>query len=354
MAEGHEAFVNIMEQQSGFGNYATAGGLSIDIESESMNPGYEVRQNNNRMSRRRIPNPDSFQFGQQKPAGDLTFNPSITEMVPFLMNTFQDVGVNPASGTVKAGTFYGTLFFAMMETYVDWTGSTWGSIHNPSGLTIGGGTIKQGDVYPLYMIKYFGDEVAKSEVYQDMITDSLKFSVAVGGDLQFVQSFKAASFVDNSSIVPSELFIIENQFPDWQATVSIDSTDYDVESISLTIPNTTRDRMKLGRRSPARFPFGVSLPSGEFVYELQDNSKFPVFGSSVILFTVASGSDWMKIQMANAKFGNYGKNLTGAENPINNTIPFSCYPSGTSNGTPAIVCMVHGTFATRNFTCWGQ
>jgi hypothetical protein len=355
----------MFESKSGWEVAGTGGGISLDADSVSFQANEDVRQFNDRMTAERHPHENTFQEGVARPGGDLTFSPTLSELPPILLNLFQAVGAATscvAGSTFKmtAGTAYGTLLFAMVRAQPDTAGSTWGTIKSvdPDALTLGpNGTIVSGDIYPLTFDVYPGDTVGTGERYMDCIADNAVFNAAIGANLSVSYSMMSGSYQRQFTTKPVANFVTqgEDEFADWRGTLQIGGVSYDIESFKLTVPNALTDRMRLGKRFPSKLRLGSELPSGAFDYELADANLFNTYASAIIdMNWYIDSNTWLRVHMPNCKFGEYAKEISGGNTPLVNSIPFTAYPSGANSGTPPIMVALHGTFATRGFTCYGS
>jgi hypothetical protein len=327
---GYEFAIRIAENNNGFGSTGTATqGLYLDADSESLAINIEYEEGANKLKGDRAITYSDFVKRNSNPGGGITYQPRSDNIWQLLMANMQavDVDVSNAAGTLLGGTrFIGTLTFAPIKnSTIDWVGSTWGTVV----ANVGTG----GDIYCVQAMKLYGGAktyATNALIFDNCIVDNLRFGFTYGEDIIVEPTFKAytaraatlaAAYFNPPGAHGS--FSTKQRYADWNATLSISGSTYDIQSLTMNLGNQTTERGRVGLFGNARFPFGKTLHEGEMTLEFSDPTAFPINGTGTILVTIYGGTnDWIKMYQYNAVWRSHEPQASSGDAIVEETIPY--------------------------------
>ena len=346
-ALSYQATLRLVENENGWGSTDVKdNGFFLEFDEESLSPGYDVIERDDKIQSVRESAATSLLTGQPHPGQEFQFQPRTDDCLMLLQSLFQSVDF---IGTAIAGFGTGTFTFLPVEGRADWVGSTWG--------TVKGSTGESGDVYPISIEKSFGAHFgSRGENYQCGIVEELLWNQTYGEDLVLspkCRFWNVQLRADLSESVGS--FSQKDRFVDWKGTVSFSyggtGTSLSIDRWSLSMNVTTRERGRLGTKAKYRYPFGKYFFDGSFDLELEDDFFEDIFtnsGSAALTMRWQNSDvDWIEIEHPQIMFLPHDRTVPPNE-IFTYTLPYRAYPM--SDGTPSTIVRVHTIFATQMFS----
>lgn len=302
-------------------------GYFLYADSTDLDFGAQMTERDQKLLGLRESPPDTVSVDRYYPRGGFTYQPRVDDILMVLMAHFQECAT---SGV-------GTYTFTRANA-VDWTID--GSNYSPNGSS----------VYSINVDLFLGAFGAAGNGfrYTSGIVDKLAFSAKYGGDIQLTPTFKFLagshySYPLTGYIGPTSYgsFSEFGRLVDYQATVTIANSSFNVESWTGNFSNNTSDRSNLGNRGYVKFPFsGRWVADGEIEFEVATNVGIFAAGgtANLTIELFNSASNWIKILQPNIYYRPSNVNIASGDSPIMVTKGFRAYPLTTGSSTTIIVC----------------
>lgn len=338
MSEFWEGFGILGYHPLGWNNASHSDISGLEFVSIGVAPGPTFREREDAIRWGRGVTKEDLRFMHNVPAGDIQLFGHPDALAMIIMGAFQ---AYTFTGTKLGGSIaVGTLTFAPSDWAPAYGGSSWGTVVGNFGTA--------DDLFPLYLRKVYrpvGTDNSHDFLYG--VVDTMQIEAVPGEEVTITAGLKfATSIMATQSSVPSLASrpVLEYYLATVTGSLGNQVINQEVLRYAFIVENNSGDRLYLGTRGPARFPWerrrNIRAELEYVIYDVADLETIQQNVTAKSNFEVVTSGFRLKVEMPNAA-------VVTSEAPLESGGPFvhrvtmRGYYSGTS---PEAIVRLYGTF----------